>query len=130
MQVAPTLDTALLGVPGLFLGLFLGYFIGGNESFRAIDRIGLGIISSIFGGVITTVVLMIFIPTVGTIEAIFIILSYFGGYALGAVFNWAPTPEKPPKSHIIYEPDDDDDDKAFDREIEETLRGEHKANKS
>ncbi len=130
MQIGPTLDTALLGVPGIFIGLILGYFLGGYESFRAIDRIGLGIISSIFAGVITTVVLMIFIPTVGTIEAIFIILSYFGGYALGAVSNWAPTPEKPRKSHIIYEPDDDDDDKAFDREIEETLRGEHKANKS
>lgn len=128
MQVAPTLDTALLGVPGIFIGLFLGYFIGGNESFRAIDRIGLGIISSIFGGVITTVVLMIFIPTIATLEAIFIILSYFGGYALGAVSNWAPEPEKAPKRHIVYEPDDDDD--AFDREIEETLRGGQKANKS
>jgi len=128
MQVAPTLDTALLGVPGIFIGLVLGYTIGGHESFRTIDRIGLGIISSVFAGVITSVVLMIFVP-VTTFEAIFIILSFFGGYTLGAVSNWAPTPEKPPMSHIIYEPDDDDDD-AFDREIEETLRGEHKANKS
>ncbi len=127
MQVAPTLDTALLGVPGILIGLLLGYTIGGHESFRTIDRIGLGIISSVFAGVITSVVLMIFVP-VTTFEAIFIISSYFGGYALGAVSNWAPTPEKPPKRHIVYEPDDDDE--AFDREIEETLRGEHKANKS
>lgn len=127
MQVAPTLDTAVLGVPGILIGLFLGYTFGGYESFKAIDRIGMGIISSIFAGVITTVVLMIYIPLT-SFEAIFIVLSYFGGYALGAASNWAPTPEKPPKSHIIYEPDDDDE--AFDREIEETLRGEHKANKS
>jgi hypothetical protein len=66
--------------------------------------------------------------SLSTFEAIFIVLSYFGGYCIGALSNWAPTPEKPPKTHIIYEPDDDDE--AFDREIEETLRGEHKANKS
>ncbi|MHA1942828.1 MAG: hypothetical protein ACW96M_00345 [Candidatus Thorarchaeota archaeon] len=127
MQVAPTLDTAILGVPGILIGLLLGYTFGGFESFRAIDRIGLGIISSIFAGVITSVVLMIYM-TLTTFEAIFIVISYFGGYALGAASNWAPTPEKAPKTHIIYEPDDDDE--AFDREIEETLRGEHKANKS
>jgi hypothetical protein len=128
MQVAPTLDTALLGVPGIFIGLILGYYLGGYERFGAKDRIGLGIISSFFAGIITTVVLMIFVPTIATLEAIFIILSYFGGYVLGAVSNWAPTPEKPPTRHIVYEPDDDDD--AFDREIEETLRGGQKANKS
>lgn len=127
MQIAPTLDTALLGVPGILIGLLLGYIFGGYESFRAIDRIGMGIISSIFAGVITSVILMIYVPLT-TYEAIFIVLSYFGGYILGAASNWAPTPEKPPKTHIVYEPDDDDE--AFDREIEETLRGEHKANKS
>ena len=130
MQVAPTLDTALLGVPGIFIGLILGYYLGGYEKFKAIDRIGLGIISSFFAGIITTVVLMMFVPTIATLEAIFIILSYFGGYALGAVSNWAPTPEKPAVRHIVYEPDEEDDDDAFDREIEETLRGGQKANKS
>ena len=128
MQVAPTIDTAILGVPGILIGLLLGYIFGGYESFRAIDRIGMGIISSIFAGVITTVILMIYV-SLNTFEAIFIVLSYLGGYALGAASNWAPTPEKAPKSHIIYEPDDDDDE-AFDREIEETLSGEYKANKS
>jgi hypothetical protein len=127
MQAPPTLDMAILGVPGVIIGLMLGYFFGGYESFRAIDRIGMGIISSIFAGVITTVVFMIYMP-LSTFEAIFIVLSYFGGYCLGAMSNWAPTPEKPPKSHIIYEPDDEDDE--FDREIEEALTGEYKANKS
>ncbi len=123
-----TLDMALLGVPGILIGLLLGYTIGGSERFRTIDRIGIGIISSIFAGVITTVVLIIYF-SLTAYEAIFIILSYFGGYFLGAASNWAPTPEKPPKRHIVYEPDDDDDE-AFDREIEDALRGKHKSNKS
>lgn len=120
MQVAPTLDMAIFGVPGIIIGLGFGYFFGGYESFRPIDRIGMGIISSIFAGVITTVVIMIYIP-LSTFEAIFIVLSYFGGYSIGALSNWAPSPEKPPKSHIIIEPDDDDEE--FDREIEEALTG-------
>lgn len=125
---APTIDLAILGIPGILIGLVLGYTFCGYERFKAIDRIIMGIISSIFAGIITTVVMMIFIPEASS-QAGLIVLSYSGGYALGAASNWAPTPEKPPKSHIIYEPDDDDDE-AFDREIEETLRGEHKANKS
>jgi hypothetical protein len=50
----------------------------------------------------------------------FIILAYAGGYILGMALNWKSPPKSGPKSHIIYEPDDDDD---FDREIEEALGG-------
>ncbi|MGY5864633.1 MAG: hypothetical protein RTV41_08505 [Candidatus Thorarchaeota archaeon] len=127
MQVPPTIDMAILGVPGIIIGLGLGYFIGGYENFRAIDRIGMGIISSIFAGVITTVIIMIYIP-LSTFEAIFIVLSFFGGYCIGALSNWAPTPEKDPMTHIIYEPEDDDE--AFDKEIDDALSGEYEANKS
>jgi len=128
MQAPPTIDMAILGVPGVIIGLGLGYFFGGYERFRAIDRIGMGIISSIFAGVITAFLIMyVWIPLT-TFEVIFIVLSYFGGYALGAISNWAPTPEKPRKSHIIYEPDDDDE--SFDREIEDALSGEYKSNNS
>jgi len=128
MQAPPTLDMAILGVPGVLIGLGLGYFFGGYESFRAIDRIGMGIISSIFAGVITAFLIMDYWIPLTTFEVIFIVLSYFGGYVLGAVSNWAPTPEKPPKRHIIYVPDDDDE--AFDKEIEDALSGEYKSNKS
>ena len=128
MQAPPTLDMAILGVPGVIIGLGLGYYFGGYESFRAIDRIGMGIISSIFAGVITAFLIMTYWIILTTFEVIFIVLSYFGGYVLGAVSNWAPTPEKPPKSHIVYEPDDDDE--AFDREIEDALSGEYKSNNS
>ncbi|MFX1482148.1 MAG: hypothetical protein ACFFCP_03060 [Promethearchaeota archaeon] len=120
------LDMGILGVPGILIGLVFGYFFCGSERFRPIDRIGMGILSSIFLGAITTIGLMTLIPLT-TLDAIFIVLSYFGGYFLGAASNWAPSPEKPPQHHIIYEPEDED---AFDREIEDALSGEHKSNKS
>jgi hypothetical protein len=128
MQAPPTLDMAILGVPGLLIGLGLGYYFGGYKSFRAIDRIGLGILSSIFAGVITAFLIMNYWIILTSFEVIFIVLSYFGGYIIGAASNWAPTPEKPRKSHIVYEPDEDDE--AFDREIEDALSGEYKSNKS
>ena len=133
MQVIPTLDVAILGVPGLLIGLFFGYVLGGMTSLSFDYRIGLGIIISFFGGMITSLIGytlftmgFLFIP-ITTFEVILIILSYFGGYALGAVANWAPQPEKPPKRHIIFEPDDDDD---FDKEIEEAVGGDFKASNS
>jgi len=133
MQGTPTTDVAILGVPGLLIGLVLGYVLGGMSSLSFNYRIGLGFIISVFGGFITGLLfiaeplsLYLTFP-VGTFELVFMILSYLGGYILGAVSNWAPLPEKPPKRHIIYEPDDDDD---FDREIEEAMGGDFKANNS
>ena len=131
MQAIPNQDVAILGVPGLFIGMIFGYFLGGMEDLSFNYRIGLGIIISFFGGMITsllflTATLELSTP-IATLEVILIILSYFGGYALGAVANWAPLPEKPQERHIIFEPDDDDD---FDREIEEAMGGDFKANNS
>ena len=135
MQFTSPTDASILGIPGLFIGLVFGYIIGGMMSLNFNYRIGLGIIISFFAGLITALVFISepinsFLPetlSVRTFEVIFIILSYLGGYALGAVSNWAPLPEKPVKSHIIFELDDDDE---FDREIEDALGGEYKANNS
>ena len=133
MQGTPNIDVAILGVPGILIGLVLGYIIGGMTSLNFSYRIGLGIVFSSFGGMITALVfssdpIRDFLPfVVGPFEFILIIVSYLGGYILGAVSNWAPLPEKPAKRHIIYEPDDDED---FDREIEEALGGDFKANNS
>ena len=133
MQGTPNIDVAILGVPGILIGLVLGYIIGGMTSLNFNYRIGLGIVFSSFGGMITALVfssdpIRDFLPfVVGPFEFILIIVSYLGGYILGAVSNWAPLPEKPAKRHIIYEPDDDED---FDREIEEALGGDFKANNS
>ncbi len=126
MQVLPSYDDALIAVPGLLIGLVVGYIIAGQEDLSANYRIGLGIITSFFGGVITSLLLYNLLGN-ATFEVFLIIISFFGGYALGAIANWAPLPEKAPKRHIIYEPDDDDD---FDREIEEAMGGDFNANNS
>lgn len=135
MQFTSPTDASILGVPGLVIGLLFGYFLGGMTSLNFNYRIGLGVIVSFFAGLITSLVFISdpinsFLPesvSVRTFEVIFIILSYFGGYALGAVANWAPLPEKPAKRHVIFELDDDDD---FDREIEEAMGSDFKANNS
>ena len=131
MQGTPSIDVAILGVPGLLVGLLFGYTFGGMSSLSLNYRIGLGIITSFFGGLITGLLFMSqplssYIPfLIGPFEVILMILSYLGGYVLGAISNWAPLPEPSLKRHIIYEPDDDEE---FDREIEEVLGG--KANNS
>lgn len=117
MQAPPTLDIALIGIPGLLIGLLIGYVIGGMPSFRLIDRIVLGTIISGLGGLILSLVINFFIP-IFTLEMIFIILAFGGGYGFGLFLNWKPPSDSGPKSHIIYEPEDDD---AFDKEIEEAL---------
>ena len=119
MQATPTLDIALLGLPGLFLGLVIGYSVGGMISLRLIDRIGLGIVISGVGGLILSLLISFFIP-ITSLVMMFVVLAFVAGYGLGLFFNWTPPVETGPKSHIIYEPDDDE---AFDREIEEALGG-------
>ena len=119
MQVGPTLDIALIGMPGILLGLLIGYIIGGMPSFRLIDRIGLGIIISGAGGLVLSLAISFFI-TIGSLEMMFVILAFAGGFILGLFLNWKPPIKTKAKQHIIYEPDDDD---AFDKEIEEALGG-------
>ena len=133
MQGVPTTEVTILGLPGLLVGLLFGYILGGMTSLSFNYRVGLGFIISVFGGIITGLVfnsppLETYITfSVGPFEYLFMIMSYLGGYILGAVSNWAPLPEKPKRSHIIYEPDDDED---FDREIEEAMGSDFKANNS
>jgi len=119
MQVTQTLDIAPLGIPGLLIGLLIGYVIGGQSSFRILDRFGLGLIISGIGGLILSLLISTFIP-IDSLVIVFIVLAFAGGYCLGLFLNWAPPISAKPKNHIIYEPDDDD---AFDKEIEEALGG-------
>lgn len=119
IQVAPTLDIALLGLPGLFLGLVMGYMIGGMASLRLADRIGLSVVISGVGGLILSLVISFFI-SITSLVTVFIILAFVGGISLGLVLNWTPPVGSGPINHIIYEPEDDD---AFDREIEDALGG-------
>ena len=119
MQAASTLDIVFIGIPSLLIGLIIGYIVGGRSSFRLIDRVGLGIMISGIGGLIFSLLISTYIP-IGSIETIFVILAFAGGYSLGLILNWTPPKKTKRTNHIIYEPDDDD---AFDREIEEALGG-------
>lgn len=118
MQLAPTIDMALIGLPGILLGMLLGYVFGGVKSFRTRERLGLGFLSSIIGGIIISLILTVYIE-IRTMEMFFIILSFFGGYMLGVFSNWAPTPRPRKARHIVYDPEDDDEE--FDRQIKEAL---------
>ncbi|MFW9834256.1 MAG: hypothetical protein ACFFEK_09695 [Candidatus Thorarchaeota archaeon] len=134
MQGMDIIDAIIPGAPGILLGFILGYILGGTSSLSVKQRVGLGFIISLFGGMITG--LLFLSPPLNTLITfegntfeflLFLILSYFGGYTLGAGSNWAPSPEKPPERHIIYEPDDEEE---YDKEIEETMGSDFKANNS
>ena len=124
MQVLPSYEDAFIAVPGILIGMAIGYAIAGQEDLAWKYRIGLGVVTGLFGGSITGLLLYNYLDNT-TFEIFLIIISYFGGYILGAIANWAPLPEKPPERHVIFEPDDDDE---FDRQIDEALGG--KANNS
>ena len=119
MQFTPTFDIALMGIPGLLLGLVMGYMIGGMASLGSVNRIGLSMVISGVGGLILSLVTSYFI-TITSLVTGFIILACIGGNILGLVLNWTPPVDSGPINHIIYEEEDDD---AFDREIEDALRG-------
>ena len=112
------------GVIALFIGLVFGFILGSMEDISSNYRIGLGLIVSFFGGMISS---LFFLS--GNLDSSLMmipgILACLGGCVLGAIASWVPPSAKPPRRYIIFEPDEDDE---FDREIEEALGG--KANNS
>ena len=103
------------------MGIIAGYIVGGFQRFQNVERFGLVVLVCLFGGIITALVIGIFVPPDSS-SIILSIIAFTGGGMLGMVINWAPAPQKSKKLHIIYEPEDDD---AFDREIEEALKSEY-----
>jgi fructose-specific phosphotransferase system IIC component len=120
MQAAPSLDIALLGLPGILLGMLLGYVFGGVSGLRAVDRLALGLVSAFIGGLIIWLTLDVYIDLT-SVELVFIIASFFGGYMVGAFSNWEPPNRPRMKRHIRFDPEADDED--FDRQLEEALGG-------
>ena len=45
--------------------------------------------------------------------------AFIGGILFGAVSNWEPSPPGPPKRYVTFDPEEDD--KEFDRQLEETV---------
>ena len=134
MQFAPIIDNVSLITIGIITGLVFGYFICGMPGLSLDYRIGWGIVVSSFAGLITGFLLIAlnspyfsFPPESETFEFLLLVLSNFGGDILGAMANWAPLPERTPERHVVFELDEDD---QFDREIEEAMGGDYKADNS
>lgn len=121
MQVAPSLDLAILGIPGILIGLVIGYVLGDIDTLSAIYRIFLGLFINIIVGILLALLFSLFLNPLHSLEMLFLIISSLGGFGLGLFFNWAPHIGTSPKNHIIYDPEEDDEE--FDRQIEEALGG-------
>ncbi|TFG34029.1 hypothetical protein EU527_05360 [Candidatus Thorarchaeota archaeon] len=119
MQTAPSLNLAFLGIPGFILGLFIGYILGDIDTLNSVYRILLGSFIATVGGIILSLLFSVYLTMLDSLEMLFIVLSVLGGFGLGIILNWSPYAQSSQKSHIIYEPDDDDEE--FDRQIEEAL---------
>jgi hypothetical protein len=119
MQPLTNVDISVIVFPSIFLGVMFGYFIGEMVSLRMIDRGVLSLIVSSISGIIISLLLDYLIP-ITALEVLLSSISVLGGIILGLVYNWTPPPEPARKSHIIYEPYDDED---FERELNESMRG-------
>jgi hypothetical protein len=104
---------AIYGLPSLFVGVGLGYIVGGMKSLKVSDRLLLGLASSTIGGLAVVLALTTFL-SFSSSGVILSILSSGGGFIFGAGTHWDAPAKPKPKSHIIYEPEEDDE---FDREI-------------
>jgi hypothetical protein len=119
MQPITTIDITIVVFPSILLGIMFGYLIGELTSLRLIVRVGFSLIASILCGVILSLLLNSFVP-ISVLEVLLSSISVLGGIIVGLGYNWTPPPELGRRSHIIYEPYDDED---FEREMEESLRG-------
>jgi hypothetical protein len=127
LQVS-VLDAIYAGLPGLMIGFLMGYVLGASKSLSTRDRFFITLAAGLFGGVIITLVLL----TTGLIEvgpeetdlSIMVLLSImatFGGIGVGAVMHWEPFAPPPPKRHVTFDPEEDDEE--FDRQMKEAMGG-------
>ena len=121
MQAVPSIDLASLGILGILIGLFVGFLLGGINSISSTYRILLGLFLNIIGGLILSLLISYSIYPLNSLEILFIVLSLLGGFILGLFLNWKPYLHTSRTNHIIYDPDEDDEE--FDRQIEEVLNG-------
>ena len=117
------LDPILLvyGIGPVIVGIIAGFPLGSIEKLQSIERVLLAILVGGSIGVIFSLAVAPFVPAT-SISYILAVLVSTGGTMMGMALNWNPAKPRGSKHHIIYEPDDED---AFDREIEEALKGKH-----
>lgn len=129
LQVS-VLDALYAGLPGLVIGFLVGFILGASKSLSTRDRFFISLTVGLFGGVIITLLLL----TTGLIVVspdedparlslmfLLSIMTTFGGIGVGAVLHWEPFAAPPPKRHVTFDPEEDDEE--FDRQIKEAMGG-------
>jgi thiol:disulfide interchange protein len=125
LQVS-VLDALYAGLPGLMIGFLVGYVLGASKSLSTRDRFLIALTTGLFGGVIITLLLLTTDITGEPEERLSLmfllsILTTFGGLGVGAALHWEPFAAPPPKRHVTFDPEEDDEE--FDRQIKEAMGG-------
>jgi NhaP-type Na+/H+ or K+/H+ antiporter len=114
MQGLDYMQLLIYALPGIIIGFALGYLIGGSVILRRIDRIGLGLVVGVIGGIILSLVLSIIVVP-SEFSIILSVIAMTSGLIFGELMNWNPITKSTRKSHVIFNPDEDDEE--FDRQI-------------
>ncbi|MHA2424229.1 MAG: hypothetical protein ACXAEF_05545 [Candidatus Thorarchaeota archaeon] len=120
LQIALDELTLVYIVVPLLIGVVAGYAIWGQKTLRATERILYGGIVRLIGGIMVGLIIAAYLG-MDQFSILLAVLSFAGGCAFGMGVNWAPTPEKGPQRHVVFDPEEEDEE--FDRQIEEAFRG-------
>jgi hypothetical protein len=122
LQPITPLDGIIAGLPGLVIGFLVGYALGASKSLSSRDRFFIALAVGLFGGVIMILVLSsIGLTGVSSVEVLLSIMATFGGIGVGAAMHWEPFAPPPPKRHVSFDPEEDDEE--FDRQIKDAMGG-------
>ncbi len=114
MQILEFTQLLIYGIPGILLGFALGYLIGGTSSLRYLERIGIGVVVGIIGGIILSLFIAVII-TPNDFSVLLSIISTFTGIIFGEMMNWSSIVRTKTKDHIIFNPEEEDEE--FDRQL-------------
>jgi hypothetical protein len=114
MQGLEYAQLMVYGIPGILLGFVLGYLIGGSSSLRFLERIGIGVAVGIMGGIILSLFIAVLI-TPNDFSILLSIIATSTGIIFGEMMNWSPIEKAGSKSHIIFNPEEDDEE--FERQL-------------
>ena len=114
MQGLDYMQLIIYGLPGIIIGFALGYLIGGTITLRRIDRVGLGLVVGVIGGIILSLLLSIIVVP-NEFSIILSIIAMTSGLISGELINWNPITKSTRKSHVIFNPEEDDEE--FERQI-------------
>ena len=104
----------IYGLPGIVIGFALGYIIGGTGTLRRIERVGLGLVVGVVGGIILSLMLVI-IAVPSEFSILLSIIAMTTGLMAGELMNWNPITKPIRKNHVIFDPEEDDEE--FERQI-------------